>query len=232
VSKAAKRPRSEPKASEGGPLQSAAPPAGLTRANLAERSLVCLERGGRLSPDVWLVESAAGRVVVKDFAARGRLVRATLGRWLVRHECRIHRRLAAHPAVPRLLGRVDAFAFVLEHRGGVRFSRRRPWTFSPEFGDRLDACVRELHALGVVHLDLRHRSNVRVGLDGAPVLIDFGSALGFRPGGIAQRLLLPLLGLADRSAVRKWRRRLSVQTPAGTAGGASDGSRGASLPTK
>jgi hypothetical protein len=211
---------------------SAAPPAGLTRANLAERSLVCLERGGRLSPDVWLVESSSGRVVVKDFAARGRFVRATLGRWLVRHECRIHRRLAAHPAVPRLLGRVDALAFVLEHRGGVRFSRRRPWTFTPEFGDRLDACVRELHALGVVHLDLRHRSNVRAGLDGAPVLIDFGSALGFRPGGLAQRFLLPLLGLADRWAVRKWRRRLSGQAPAGAAGEASEGPRGASRPTK
>jgi hypothetical protein len=189
--------------------QNAAPPAGLTRANLAERSLICLERGGRFSPDVWLVESSSGRVVVKDFQARGRFVRATLGRWLVRHECRIHRRLAAHPAVPRLLGRVDAHAFALEHRAGVRFSRRRPWTFTSEFGDRLEACVRELHALGVVHLDLRHRSNVRAGLDGSPVLIDFGSALGFRPGSLAQRWLLPLLGLADRRAVRKWRRRLA-----------------------
>jgi hypothetical protein len=209
-----------------------AAPAGLTRANLAERSLVCLERGGWLSPDVWLAESSSGRVVVKDFAGRGRLVRATLGPWLVRHECRIHRRLASHPAVPRLLGRVDGLAFVLEHRPGVRFSRRRPWTFTPEFGDRLDACVRELHALGVVHLDLRHRSNVRAALDGAPVLIDFGSALGFRPGGIAQRLLLPLLGWVDRRAVRKWRRRLSGQAGAGAAGGASEGPRGASRPTK
>jgi hypothetical protein len=184
------------------------PAPGLTRANLAERSLVCLERGGRLSPDVWLVESPEGRAVVKDYAARGRWVRATLGRWLVSHECAIHRRLEAHPAVPRLLGRVDALAFAVEHRPGVRFSRRRPWTFSPEFGNRLDACVRELHALGVVHLDLKHRSNVRAGLDGAPVLIDFGSALGFRPGGLGHRLLLPLLGLPDRLAVRKWRRRL------------------------
>ena len=213
---------------------SAAPPPGLTRANLAERSLVCLERGGRLSPDVWLVESEVGRVVVKDFAARGRFVRATLGPWFVRHECRIHRRLEAHPAVPRLLGRVDALAFAVEHRGGVRFSRRRPWTFSREFGHRLDACVRELHALGVVHLDLRHRSNLRAGLDGAPVLIDFGSALSFRPGGLAQRLVLPLLGLADRSAVRKWRRRLADYPvpPADAAGGASEGPRGESRPTK
>jgi len=213
---------------------SAATPTGLTRANLAARSLVCLERGRRLSPDVWLVDSEAGRVVVKDFAARGLLVRGLLGPWFVRHECRIYRRLEAHPAVPRLLGRIDALAFAIEHRGGVRFSRRRPWTFSQEFGTRLDACVRQLHALGVVHLDLRHRSNVRAGIDGAPVLIDFGSALGFRPGGLAQRFALPLLGLADRWAVRKWRRRLPGYpvAPTDTAGGASEGPRGESRPTK
>jgi hypothetical protein len=213
---------------------SAAAEHGLTRANLAARTLICLERGGRLSPDVWLVDSDAGRVVVKDFAARGSLVRATLGAWSVRHECRIYRRLQAHPAVPRLLGRIDAFAFAVEHRGGVRFSRRQPWTFSPEFGRQLEAAVRELHALGVVHLDLRHRSNVRAGLDGAPVLIDFASAVGFRPGGLAARWLLPLLGIADRRAVSKWRRRLARYSarPAIAAGAASEGPRGASRPTK
>jgi hypothetical protein len=213
---------------------SAAGPTGLTRANLAERSLVCLERGARFSPDVWLVDSDAGRVVVKDFAARGHLVRALLGPWFVSHECRIHRRLEAHPAVPRLLGRIDALAFAMEHRGGVRFSRRRPWIFSREFGPKLEACVRELHALGVVHLDLRHRSNVRAGLDGAPVLIDFGSALGFRPGGLAHRLALPLLALADRWAVWKWRRRLAdyPAPPEGAGGAASEGLRGESRPTK
>ncbi len=207
---------------------------GLTRENLAGRRLVCLERGGRLSPDVWLVASDAGRVVVKDFAARGRCVRATLGPWFVRHECSVYRGLRAHPAVPRLLGEIDALAFAVEHRGGVRISRRQPWTFSPEFGRRLAASVRELHALGVVHLDLRHRSNVRAGLDGAPVLIDFGSAIRFRPGGLAARLLLPLLGLADRSAVRKWRRRLAGYPPsaAGATGAASDGPRGDNRPTK
>jgi len=212
---------------------SAAAELGLSRASLAERSLVCLERGGRLSADVWLVESDAGRVVVKDFAARGRLVRATLGRWLVAHECRVYQRLRAHPAVPRLLGRIDALAFAVEHRAGVRISRRQPWTFSPEFGRRLEACVRELHALGVVHLDLGHRSNVRAGLDGAPVLIDFASAVHFRPGGLAARCLLPLLALADHVAIRKWRRRLA-RYPArteGAAGAASEGPRGASRPT-
>ena len=212
---------------------SAAPAHGLTRANLAARRLVCLERGGRLTPDVWLVESEAGRAVVKDYAERAAWVRATLGRWFVRHESRIYERLRSHASVPRLLGPIDALAFAVEHRGGVRISRRQPWTFSPDFARALEAAVRELHALGVVHLDLRHRSNVRAGLDGAPVLIDFASAIGFRPGGLAARGLLPLLALVDRHAVAKWRRRLARQPArgAGAQGAASEGPRGASRPT-
>jgi hypothetical protein len=189
---------------------SAAAALGLTRANLAGRTLVCLERGGRLSPDVWLVDSDAGRVVVKDFAARGRCVRATLGPWFVRHECRVYRRLSSHPAVPRLLGRIDALAFAVEHRGGVRISRRQPWTFSPEFGRKLEASVRELHALGVVHLDLRHRSNVRAGLDGARAdRLCIGRQL---PAGRPRGARLAAAAHApDRLAVGKWRRRLGLR---------------------
>ena len=187
-----------------------APRSGLTRANLAERTLVCLERGGRLSPDVWLVESDAGRVVVKDFAARGRCVRATLGP------------LVRAPRVPHL---PPPRAPIRRCRGCSAASMRWPsrWSTAAACASRAAdpgpsrpssaagsrRAVRELHALGVVHLDLRHRSNVRAGLDGAPVLIDFASAVSFRPGGLAARSLLPLLGLADRWAVRKWRRRLA-----------------------
>jgi hypothetical protein len=210
---------------------SEARPLGLTRENLPQRALVRLARGGAVSADVWLVDSDAGRVVVKDFGARAGWLRASLGRWLAGRECRVHERLASHPAVPRLLGRIDERAFALEHRPGVRFSRRRPWTFSREFGLALEARVRELHACGVVHLDLAHRSNVRAGLDGAPVLIDFGAALAFRPGGLAARCLLPLLARLDRRAVAKWQRRLADQSAAGAGGAASEGARGESRPT-
>jgi hypothetical protein len=117
----------------------------------------------------------------------------------------------------------------------VRYARRRPWTFSREFGRKLEAHVRELHGLGVVHLDLRHRSNLRAGLDGEPVLIDFASALAFRPGGLAARWLLPLLARADRRALRKWRRRLADYPGSAdgeaASGAASEGARGDSRPT-
>jgi serine/threonine protein kinase len=86
-----------------------------------------------------------------------------------------------------------------------------------------------MHARGVAHLDLRHRSNVLLTADGTPVLIDFGSAVCLRPGGLAARLLLPLLARIDRGALGKWRAKLGVQSGGG--GSSSGGGRSASRPT-
>jgi hypothetical protein len=96
----------------------------------------------------------------------------------------------------------------------------------PGFVDDLAGAIDGMHARGVAHLDLRHRSNVLADAAGRPVLIDFGSAVCLRPGGLVARLLLPLLAWIDRRALEKWRVRLE---PA--AAGASGGGRGASRPT-
>ncbi len=157
-----------------------------------------------------LVEAEGGPAVVKDYAPRHPWVRRTLGRWLIRRELRAYRALEGHPAVPPLLGPLDDLALAVVHRGGPRFSLRRPWTFCPAFADALHEAICELHARGVVHLDLRHRSNVRADMAGRPVLIDFGSAITFRPGGIGARWLLPALAVLDRYAVWKWRGRMRV----------------------
>ena len=86
-----------------------------------------------------------------------------------------------------------------------------------------------MHARGVAHLDLRHRSNVMVDEQGRPVLIDFASAVCFRPGSLLARLLLPRLASVDLGALQKWRERL-VPQPAAGASASSAGGRGASRP--
>jgi len=200
------------------------PVSGLSRANLPDRTLVTLHPGSWNSPDVLLVESDGGRAVVKDFGPRPWIVRETFGRWLIRREARVYGALCGHSAVPQLLGLLDRHALVIEHRAGLRFTTRRPWTFSPSFVRQLRAAVDELHARGVVHLDLAHRSNVRAAPDGSPVLIDFESAIRFRKGGLGERLLLPLLRRVDRRAVAKW----AAVVAAGGAGAApEDSGRGA-----
>jgi hypothetical protein len=200
----------------------------LSRAQLANGANVVLNRGRARNPDVLLVRTEGGPVVVKDFAPRGWWVRMLLGRWLTGREVRAYRRLAGHPSVPRLLGRVDALAFAVEYRPGRRMSRRLAGDLPAGFVDRLAVAVGEMHARGVVHLDLRHRSNVLVDARGEPVLIDFASAIRVPTRGPFARLARRALGRFDRVAVEKWRQRVE---PVRVEGASSGAPRGASRPT-
>ena len=181
----------------------------ISRGELAGHTTAVLNRGNSRNPDVLLVEVGGRRFVVKDFAPRDAWVRASIGRWITAREVRALRALDGLPSVPRFLGSIDPLAFAVEYRPGRRMSRKLAGRVPPEFPGRLEAALREMHRRGVAHLDLRHRSNVMVGDDGEPILIDFGSALTFRPGSFLARWLLPLLGRIDFAAVEKWRRRLS-----------------------
>jgi hypothetical protein len=184
------------------------------REALEQRIIARLQDGTWLDPDVLLVEGPRGAIVVKDFRPRSAWVRQTLGRFLVSRELRAYRALDGLPAVPRFLGRVDAFAFAVEYRPGERMTREVTGRVSPEFSTALDRAVRAMHGRGVAHLDLRHRGNVLVAEDGSPVLIDFASAICFRPDGLAARWLLPLFARYDVRAVEKWRQRLQHVWPA------------------
>jgi predicted Ser/Thr protein kinase len=180
-----------------------------SRADLASATERVLNTGSRRNPDVLLVRHAGGLVVVKDFAPRGPFVRRFLGPWLARREARAWRALAGHPAVPRWLGAIDALAFAVEYRPGRTLfgAKRQP---VPEgFLAALEGALAEMHRRGVVHLDLRNRTNVLSDEQGRPVLIDFASAFVFRPGGLGARWLLPLLAHFDRRALRKWNEKQS-----------------------
>ena len=175
------------------------------RAALAGSSERLLNRGGWSNPDVLLVRYKGRPLVVKDFAPRGRCVRRWLGPWLSGRELRAWRALDGHPSVPRLVGPIDRLAFAVEYRSGETLFSAKLQPLPEDFLTRLEAAVAEMHRRGVVHLDLRNRTNVLRDEAGRPVLIDFGSALVFRRGGLLARwLLLPLAAL-DRRALRKWR---------------------------
>ena len=210
----------------------------LSRENLSERTVDVLNRGGWGNPDVLLVRVGEREVVVKDYRPRSGWVRATIGRLATTREIAVYRALRGSPAVPRLLGCIDELAFALDYRPGTPVSRKLATTVPRSFLDELTAAVDGIHARGVVHLDLRHRSNVLFGADGHPVLIDFATALRFRPRTLGRWTLFPVLCWFDRAALRKWRARLVAQdsdpsegASSESGGGASEGARGASRPT-
>ena len=184
----------------------------LSRDDLARARVEVLSRGGAGNADVLRVRLDGRECVVKDFSSRRGPIR-WLAPWLVRRELRAYGRLRGHPAVPRLLGRLDALAFALEYRPGEILGPRLATRVPAGFVGELRDAVADMHARGVVHLDLRHRSNALADADGHPVLVDFTSALCFRPGGLAARFVLPLLAWIDRRAVDKWERQLRAGQP-------------------
>jgi hypothetical protein len=188
------------------------------REKLADSTVRVLSRGGVGNPDVLLVRNGQELAVVKDFAPRSCWLRACFAPWLVRREMRAYRVLDGHPAVPGLLGRVDRLAFALEYRPGKIMSASLAEELSDSFVGELYEAVRLMHERGVVHLDLRHRSNMLAGEDGHPVLIDFASSVCFKSGGWAARRLLPWLAKIDRGAVRKWQRRFQTRASGGGSG--------------
>jgi hypothetical protein len=202
----------------------------MTRAELEAGRLVTLHRGRRGNPDVWLAAGSAGLVVVKDYAARPRWLRACVGRPALRREHRAYVALAGLGCVPKCHGWLDRDALVFEHRAGPRLSRRRPWTFDRDFFAAALRAVDAIHARGVLHLDLGHRSNLRADLAGAPVLIDFGAALALPAGGAAARWLVRALGWLDRRAIGKWARRCDALQEPDAAIGSSGGGSGARRP--
>ncbi len=178
----------------------------VSRPQVGPATVEVLNRGGWANPDVLLLELADGRrVVVKDYRPRGLLLRSTFGRWVLHREARAYRKLAGVRGVPVLLGQVDSLALVIEYRPGRILSRSLAGELPEGFVAELHEMVGEMHARGVVHLDLRHRSNVLAGHDGHPVLIDFASAVFARPNGVVARCLRRV----DALALRKWTRKLS-----------------------
>ncbi len=180
----------------------------LRAAGPAEGVVEVLSSGGLGNPDVLLLEVEGVRVVLKDFGRRPQWLRSTWGRLSIRRESRAYARLAGHPHVPRLIGRIGAHALLLEYRPGTMLTRSLAGTLPSGFIAELAAAIEGLHARGVVHLDLRHRSNVLAGRDGRPVVLDFGSALCLDPKRQSGRLVLRVLRRLDLAALEKWRVRL------------------------
>lgn len=145
-----------------------------------------LERaaGQVISPGRWanavlrLVQRDGKQWVVKDFRSRPVVVRNTIGRLLVRREIRALRKVAGLPGVPADAFRIDAHALAYRYIAGTPLTEAVEARRSADFFAAFERLLAEVHARGIVHLDVRNGRNVLVTEGGGAALIDFQSHLG------------------------------------------------------
>ena len=168
-------------------------------------------------PDLYQVKVGDQTLMVKDVRERPLVFRWTLGLWLIRKEWDIYSRLIGVRGIPRPVERVDRFAFVTEYVYGRPLQRGEalPTTF---FSD-LERILNEIHARGIVHLDMRHKGNILISEQGDPYLIDFNSSIAFRKKGWLRHTVFPFLQQVDHGGMLKLKARVSptLMTPEETA---------------
>ncbi len=181
-----------------------------TRADLEGADVRTLQAGGRTKADLRVVDLGHGPLVVKDFHHKPVWVR-WIGRLQIARECDAYRWLGTMPGLPRFAGRVDAHALAIEWIDGEQLGRTlRAREDGAAVFARLQEIVQRLHETGLVHLDLRGRENVLLTADGRLYVLDLASALRFRPGGWANRLLFRWFRKPDAAALLKWKRVLGA----------------------
>jgi hypothetical protein len=94
-----------------------------------------------------------------------------LGRRLCDREVRIYEDLSDLPNIPPLLGRVGETGFV--HRLAPGRPLKRNIAVPDGFFEQLQELLAELHRRGIAYLDTNKLSNIVLGDDGRPHLIDF-----------------------------------------------------------
>jgi RIO-like serine/threonine protein kinase len=164
-------------------------------------------------PDLIQVEVEGRSLMVKDVKKKSFLLRWTLGIWLIQKEWKIYSRLGGMKGIPQPIERIDRFAFAMEFIPGRPLLRGEDLPSS--FFSDLQQVLKEVHARGVVHLDLRHKGNVLLSERGKPFLIDFNSSFAFEEKGFFRRYLFPVLRWVDDGGLLKLKERISpsLMTP-------------------
>ncbi|MGZ3591004.1 MAG: hypothetical protein ACXU99_10155, partial [Thermodesulfobacteriota bacterium] len=160
-----------------------------------EKNSVRLTKGHFGKPDLNQVEVGGFSYMVKDAREEKFFLRWTLGLWLIHKEWKIYSRLVGIKGIPRPIERIDRFAFAIEFIPGRPILRGEPLPSS--FFTNLESVLGQVHARGVVHMDLRHKGNILISEKGEPFLIDFNSSFAFKEKGILRRYLFPLLRWVD-----------------------------------
>ncbi len=100
--------------------------------------------------------------------------------WMLRREYRAFQRLQGVPGIPRCYGMAGAQALVLQYVPGSSY-RHAQLQDREHWFVRLEQTVRQMHARGVSHGDLKRKANLLAADDGQPYVLDLGTAVFKKP---------------------------------------------------
>ncbi|MCP4328141.1 MAG: hypothetical protein GY791_06870 [Alphaproteobacteria bacterium] len=132
------------------------------------------------SINVLYVEPGGGRQILKlsDFRMIGGFLFRPMAAWMSRREYRIYGKLEGVVGVPTLGPRCGDRGYFHDFVPGKPLDRLAPdETVPDDFFDRLVDTYKEMHLRGIAHVDSNKRSNLILGNDGRPYVIDFQVAL-------------------------------------------------------
>jgi predicted Ser/Thr protein kinase len=136
-----------------------------------------------------------------------------LGKSLRNHEIENLRRLRGISQVPKVLSIFGKTGFIYKYIVGCSLYESK--NLPDDFFDRLLELVNRMHSFGIACLDLNKRSNIVVGEDGRPFLIDFQIALYMNKnpifGKILTRYIWNCFRKADIYHLFKHKRKLKPQ---------------------
>ena len=184
----------------------------LTRAGLGSHTSERLRAGRYWQPDLFIVQWQGRRYIVKDYRARPRIYRWSVGLLATSREAKNYRRLAGLPGIPAFGGRIDRYALAVEFIPGRNADRFTKGELSAGFFAELRTIIQGVHDRGVVLGDLRNSKNIMVTEQGRPMLIDFST--GFGRGGWwnpLQRWLYRIFEQDDFLGVAKLKRRYAPE---------------------
>jgi serine/threonine protein kinase len=130
-----------------------------------------------------------GKTLLFDELNHKLVIKAPLGNFftrpvnlaLLRHEYKIYQKLQGMDAVPVCYGMANNEFLVIEYIEGQTIRHNRPAADS-EFFIQLLAAIKEMHARGVAHFDLKRSENLLVTHNCEPRLIDFGVSINHKSG--------------------------------------------------
>ena len=167
-----------------------------------------------LKPDILIVEESEQFLVAKDFRNKTWIARYIWGPLNICYEKFLLNKLAGVAKIPQVIALEEYNCLLISRIEGDEIKKCHH-LLAIDFFDQLLKIADDLHARGVLHLDLGHKSNIMVDQDGNPAIIDFNVSLYLPPNSFF-RPLIRLLSKIDRYSILRLKVKFRPQdaTPA------------------